>query len=136
MRDWDRRSFILATGAGAAAVYAPARGNEGQDQPARNDFKALIDTERKRIVEAMASDDIPGVAVCLIADGKLAWMEGFGVTDRNTQRGIAHDTIFSIQSTSKNLTATAIMLAVQRGILDLDAPITSYLKDFTVQSRF
>ena len=136
MHDWDRRSFLLATGAAAAAVYTPAHGDELQDQPARNDFKVLIDAERKRIVEAMASDDIPGVAVCLIADGKLAWMEGFGVTDRNTQRRIAHDTIFSIQSTSKNLTATAIMLAVQRGILDLDAPITSYLKDFTVQSRF
>jgi CubicO group peptidase (beta-lactamase class C family) len=46
------------------------------------------------------------------------------------------DTIFSIQSTSKNISATAIMLAVQRGRLDLDTPIVTWLPDFTVRSRF
>jgi CubicO group peptidase (beta-lactamase class C family) len=72
----------------------------------------------------------------LIHDGEPVWTEGFGVTDRRSERRIAPDTIFSIQSTSKNFTATAIMLAVQRGILDLDEPITAYLPDFTVHSRF
>jgi CubicO group peptidase (beta-lactamase class C family) len=84
----------------------------------------------------MAKEDIPGVAVCLIYEGKPAWIEGFGVTDGHSNRHIDSDTIFSIQSTSKNITATAIMLAVQRGLLDLDKPITTYLPDFTVHSRF
>ncbi len=34
------------------------------------------------------------------------------------------------------MTAAAIMLAVQRGLLDLDKPIAAYLPDFTVNSRF
>lgn len=84
----------------------------------------------------MASEDVPGVAVCLIDDGKPVWVEGFGVTDRHSNRQVAADTLFSLQSTSKNFTAAAIMLAVQRGILELDEPITSYLPEFTVQSRF
>ncbi len=46
------------------------------------------------------------------------------------------DTIFSIQSTSKNITAVATLLAVQHGLLDLDVPIAAYLPDFGVQSRF
>ena len=84
----------------------------------------------------MTREDIPGVAVCLIADGKPVWTEGFGVTDRTSKRPIQLDTIFSIQSTSKHFTATAVMLAVQQGLLDLDRPISSYLPDFTVHSRF
>jgi CubicO group peptidase (beta-lactamase class C family) len=131
MRAFNRRSFILGMGLTAAAMRAPAQMEQG-----RVDARALIDAERKRIADAMVRDDIPGVAVCLIHDGQLAWTEGFGVTARRSKRRIAPDTIFSIQSTSKNFTATAIMLAVQRGILDLDAPITAYLPDFTVQSRF
>jgi CubicO group peptidase (beta-lactamase class C family) len=79
---------------------------------------------------------MPGAAVALIYQGKVAWTEGFGVTDRSSGRPVDAHTIFSIQSTSKNITATAIMLAVQQGILALDEPITTYLPGFLVNSRF
>lgn len=62
----------------------------------------------------MARDDIPGVAVCLIHDGKPAWIEGFGVTDRRSNAQVATDTIFSIQSTSKNPTSpTGAVMSVR-----------------------
>lgn len=129
MPSWNRRTFLLGTALAAASMRA-------RGASARSGIEPLIEAERKRITEAMARDDIPGAAVCLIRDGKLAWIEGFGVTDRRSNRRIADDTIFSIQSTSKNFTATAIMLAVQQGLLDLDEPITSYVPDFAVHSRF
>jgi CubicO group peptidase (beta-lactamase class C family) len=96
----------------------------------------LIEAERSRILEAMAKDDIPGVGLCLIRDGQPVWVEGLGVTDRTSSRPVSVDTIFSIQSTSKNITAVATLLAVQHGLLDLDAPIGEYVPDFVVQSRF
>jgi CubicO group peptidase (beta-lactamase class C family) len=40
-----------------------------------------------------------------------------------------------VASVSKTVTTTAILLAVQDGLLDLDAPITTYLPWFTVRSR-
>ncbi len=45
-------------------------------------------------------------------------------------------TLFSIQSMSKSFTATAAMFAAQDGLVDLDAPITTYLPDFHVHSIF
>ena len=100
------------------------------------DIKALIEAERRRIVAAMAREGIEGAAVCFVHDGAPVWVEGFGVTDSGAGRAVGADTIFSIQSTSKNFTATAVMIAAQRGLLDLDEPITGYLPGFTVQSRF
>ena len=136
----SRRSFVIRAAWTAAASFctggerAVAReGASRADLPPA--LQSLVAPERRNIVESMAREDIPGAAVCLIHQGK-AWIEGFGVTDRASNRRVSTDTIFSIQSTSKNFTATAIMLAVQRGLLDLDQPITTYLSDFTVQSRF
>lgn len=49
---------------------------------------------------------------------------------------INDETIFSIQSISKNITAFAIMTAVQDGLLNLDSPINEYIPSFTVNSCF
>jgi len=45
-------------------------------------------------------------------------------------------TLFSIQSISKNITALAVLLAVQDSLLALDQPISKYVADFEVQSCF
>ncbi len=141
MVDLSRRSFMV--GAGLATVASSASFSQHAqatvDDPvavADSDLQSLIDAERKNILAAMAKDDIPGAGICLICAGKPVWVEGFGVTDRHSNRKVTDSTIFSVQSVSKNFTATAVMLAVQRGLLDLDEPITTYLPDFSVHSRF
>jgi CubicO group peptidase (beta-lactamase class C family) len=141
MVDLSRRSFMV--GAGLATVASNAsfarRAQAKVDDPvaeAGPDLQPLIDADRKSILAAMAKEDIPGAGICLIAGGKPVWVEGFGVTDRHSNRKVTDHTIFSVQSVSKNFTATAILLAVQRGLLDLDEPISTYLPDFTVHSRF
>jgi CubicO group peptidase (beta-lactamase class C family) len=95
----------------------------------------LVEQERQTIHDAMAANGVEGVAVCLIHEGRPLWVEGFGVTKQGSSR-VDSDTIFSIQSTSKNMTAVAILLAVQQGLLDLDEPIPTYLPKWSVQSRF
>lgn len=140
MTSSTRRSFILGAGCAALAASAAARGaatsNRTPALEADPEVRRLIDRERQNIIATMAREDIPGAAICLVSEGRPVWIEGFGVTDRQSNRPIDLDTIFSIQSTSKNMTTTAIMLAAQRGLLDLDKPITAYLPSFTVNSRF
>jgi CubicO group peptidase (beta-lactamase class C family) len=85
----------------------------------------------------MDQQDIPGLALAVV-DGKrdhVVWQEGFGVTDEGGSP-VTADTIFSVQSMSKVFTATAVMQAVQEGLLELDEPITTYLPGFTVHSAF
>lgn len=49
---------------------------------------------------------------------------------------INDETLFSIQSISKNITALAIMTAVQDKLLNLDSPVTEYLPSFTINSCY
>jgi CubicO group peptidase (beta-lactamase class C family) len=84
----------------------------------------------------MAEQDVPGLAVALVDRDEVLWTEGFGHLDGDGSARVTVDTIFSVQSMSKNFTAVAVMQAVEAGLLDLDAPITTYLPDFTVHSAF
>jgi CubicO group peptidase (beta-lactamase class C family) len=141
MNSRSRRSFIIGTtcAAAATALSRPsgilAKSGEALIEADAN-VRRSIDDERERIRDGMSKERIPGAAICLIHEGKIEWIEGFGVIDERSKLPVGPDTIFSIQSTSKNMTATATMLAVQRGLLDLDKPIKDYLPDFTVNSRF
>ena len=96
----------------------------------------IVQKYRELIPKLMTEQDIPGLAIAVVDDTGVLWTEGFGFTDHDHKTAVTADTIFSVQSTSKLFTATAVMLAVQDGILDLDVPITTYLPDFTVHSIF
>ncbi len=90
----------------------------------------------EEIPRLMAGHDLPGLAVAVTDERQLLWAEGFGFTDRDRRIPVTADTIFSVQSMSKTFTATAVLVAVQEGLLDLDEPITTYLPGFTVHSLF
>ena len=99
-------------------------------------YPQVVEAFRAKILEMMETDGIPGAAVILVDDEQVLWAEGFGVRERGKPDPVDPDTIFSVQSITKTFTATAIMEAVNDGLLDLDEPITTYLPDFTVNSVF
>ena len=96
----------------------------------------IVQKYRALIQKAMQQQHIPGLAIVLVDKNQVVWAEGFGYTDWDQQIPVTPDTPFSIQSMSKSFTATAVMLAVQDGLLDLDTPISQYLPNFHVHSIF
>ncbi len=80
--------------------------------------------------------DVPGMAVAVVDDKQILWQAVYGQTSRTQGKPVTPRTLFSIQSMSKSFTALAVLAAVQDGLLDLDRPITEYLPDFKVHSRF
>jgi CubicO group peptidase (beta-lactamase class C family) len=100
------------------------------------DWHAVFDEHRQFIVESMTKDKIPGISIALVDREDLIWIAGFGYTDYDLKTPVTPDTIFSIQSISKPFTCTLVMFAVQEGLVELDTPISEYLPDFKVKSRF
>jgi CubicO group peptidase (beta-lactamase class C family) len=98
----------------------------GPDAGALEQVAARLDEERLR-------HGIPGAAVAVCTSAGPVWTASCGVADEHG-RPIGVRTRWSLQSQSKMYTAAAVLLAVQDGMLDLDAPITRYLPGFTVRS--
>jgi CubicO group peptidase (beta-lactamase class C family) len=100
------------------------------------DLEPIIASVRDGVLAVKQRDGMPGVAVALIGGDGPIWSACFGEVDLAGSRPIDPRTIFSLQSTSKTFTATAVMLAVQQGLLDLDAPMNNLLPGFVLKSRY
>ena len=73
---------------------------------------------------------VAGLAVAVIRGGSLAGFYGHGVADVGSGTPVGPDTVFRIASVTKTITAVAVMQLVERGLVDLDAPASRYLRAF------
>lgn len=79
--------------------------------------------------ERMAALGTPGAAVAVIRDGDIVLLAGYGVA---TPAGdpVTPRTPFLLASLSKSMTSVAVLQLVERGLVELDAPIQDYLSWF------
>jgi CubicO group peptidase (beta-lactamase class C family) len=78
---------------------------------------------------------LPSFAIAIARDGEILWEEGFGWADREARIPATAHTMYSLASISKPVTATALMVLVERGLIDLDRPINAYLGDAKLTAR-
>jgi CubicO group peptidase (beta-lactamase class C family) len=74
---------------------------------------------------------IPGLALGIVHGDQVAHLHGFGAAD-STGRAVTPQTPFYLGSTTKSLTALAIMQLVEAGKMELDVPVQHYLPWFRV----
>lgn len=75
--------------------------------------------------------ELVGLAVVVIDDGKIAWKKGYGWADREKQTPVdPAKTQFRWASISKPVTAVAALQLAEKGLLDLDADIRTYVPEF------
>jgi CubicO group peptidase (beta-lactamase class C family) len=84
-------------------------------------LEALVSTELKR-------NNVPGAAIAIVVDGKLAFTKGFGVANVETGEPVSSNMLFRIGSTTKMFTAAGLVLLAEEGRVKLDAPIGDYVK--------
>lgn len=82
------------------------------------------------VAEWVDSGVLPGASL-LIARGDNLVVEGYwGWADARSKRPAARDTLWSIASITKPVTAAAVMACVDRGLLSLDKPVVEPLPEF------
>lgn len=82
-----------------------------------------------RIFEPLNRSDAPGVVVAAAVDGRTVYRRGFGLASVEQGRANTPATRMRIGSTSKQFTALALLLLVERGLVDLDCSARSYLPE-------
>lgn len=94
-----------------------------------------FDRVRGMIRAALVDKRLPSLAVAVARDGQIIWEEAFGWANREAQEVATPHTLYSLASISKPITTTALMVLVERGLIDLDRPINDYLGAARLQGR-
>ena len=76
-----------------------------------------------------------GAAVCVYLDGEPVVDLWGGLADTTTGRAWAPDTVVPVFSSSKGVTAVGANLAIERGLLDPDAPVATYWPEFAANGK-
>ncbi len=80
--------------------------------------------------DVMADWRVPGVALAVVQDGKLALTRAYGQRDAEADLPVTPATQFVICSITKSFTATAIALLHHEGRLDWTKPVRDYMPEF------
>ena len=77
-----------------------------------------------------------GIAVAIIdKNGETQYEKYFGCRDTEKQLPIDGDTIFGLASVTKSFVALAIMQLYERGLLDLEDPVSKFIPEFTNKNQ-
>ena len=75
----------------------------------------------------MDSLGIPGLSIAIINDAKIVYHRTLGVSNVDTKEKVSEETLFDGGSLSKTPFAFLVMKMVEKGILNLDQPLYTYL---------
>ena len=100
------------------------------------DYKPAIEAIESFIKHEMADKELPALSIALVDDQQTIWSKGFGFADPVKKVPATAETVYRVGSVSKLFTDIAVMQLVERGKLDLDAPITRYLPGFKPRKTF
>lgn len=81
--------------------------------------------------ESVCAGQIAGGNLCVLHKGEEVYYAEAGYADIAGSKKIARDSIFRLYSMTKPITSAAVMLLLERGVLDLLDPISKYIPTFT-----
>jgi len=93
--------------------------------------QAYLEAFETYVEQIMKTYGAVGVAVSAIDPQKTLYRRFFGFADLEQQRLINEDTLFGLASITKSFTCLAIMQLRERGIVDIGAPVSQYIPEFT-----
>jgi CubicO group peptidase (beta-lactamase class C family) len=103
-----------------------------QELDRRGFIKDSLDVYMNR---ALTNWRIPGVAVCVVKDGKVVVMKTYGVKELGLPAKIDENTLFMIGSNTKAFTATALAMLQDKKLLSLDDKVTKYIPEFKLDNK-
>jgi CubicO group peptidase (beta-lactamase class C family) len=79
------------------------------------------------VTRLLSAAKIPGVGVAILNDGKVVFLKGYGVRDKEKNLPLTPDSVFTAASLTKAAFACLVMELVQDSVLTLDKPVYQYL---------
>ena len=80
--------------------------------------------------DEMKQQELVGLAVGVVKDGRIEYLKGYGWADREKQTPVTRQTMFRWASISKSLTAVAALQLWERDRLELGRDVRDYVPEF------
>lgn len=89
----------------------------------------------KDVAKQLNQMSIPGASYVIVNGKEIVAAEAFGYTDKTKKQKVTDQTVFRLASVSKPFAATLVMQLAQEGKINLTAPITQFVPDFSLETE-
>jgi CubicO group peptidase (beta-lactamase class C family) len=127
----SRKSFTTSVSLLCLLVLSVALKPAAAD--ARPELSERLAAIEKAVEAKRAQYGVPGLSLAIVKDGKVIYMNGFGLRDVEKKLPVTPDTLFAIGSSSKAFTAMLVQMAADEGKLSLDDAPSKHLAYFKLQ---
>ncbi len=128
------RAWFLPVIAVAMAAIVAAHPAHQADAPAK--YAPVVTRLEQMIDHEMKDKALPALSIALVDDQQIIWAKGFGFADPDKKVPATAETVYRVGSVSKLFTDIAIMQLAERGVVNLDVPVQTYLSDFKPKNPF
>lgn len=94
-------------------------------------YRGAADRARDILQDHVQEINVPAFSAAVAVDGKLVWSAAAGYADLEQRRKATPSTLFRIGSTSKAVTGTLFARMVDDSLVNVDAPISTYINDLS-----
>ena len=115
---------------------------ENEDSNALDDPNSWNSTEMEAFFDGLMgghleANHIAGATISIVRDGKVFFAKGYGHVNKKSKEPVDPDkSLFYIGSVSKLITWTALMQLEEKGKINLEEDVNTYLKDFSIPKTF
>lgn len=88
--------------------------------------------ELKPLEQLIEHNGLPGISVAVVDNYEIIFTYSGGLKDTKLKTKVSSETSFNAASISKPVVATLAVMLSEKGVLDLDAPVSNYLKSWTI----
>ena len=115
-----RREFLHRTAVACTLLPLPACSRRAANKLDRD--------SDKHITGLLEELKVPGLSIATIKDARVQGAFTFGFKSSESKKPVDSSTLFEVGSMSKPVIAYAVMRLYEKGVLDLDTPLTRYTK--------
>jgi CubicO group peptidase (beta-lactamase class C family) len=119
--------LLAACEGGAAGGGDTDTGTETETETETDEWDPRFDPFVAALLQDLAASDAYGVSAAVMEDGVVTFAAAFGSKDPDGAEPLTPDTLMQIGSTTKQLTATALLRKVEDGAVTLDATLEEVL---------
>lgn len=94
----------------------------------------IVSEFEKKLLKTIKDKHIPGCAVAIVYKNQVVFINGYGLRTLGKPETINVDTVFQLGSVSKPIAATLSTILENRGILNVNDPVSQYLPNFSLNN--